>query len=285
MLAIALCSVLVGVGGSRKLDIGRRSASPSPSTRLLLLVAGVAGILAGIGAFRQMDDKPGVRVLADLWGSLRGRPLCPAEPSALARRVRGLRGRRGRRQVHPGRRARRARCAAEGRDVVVTREPGATDVGRADPRAGARPGDDATCHPGPRRCSTPPTGPTTWPPSSGPRWPAARVVISDRYVDSSLAYQGAGRTLPVDEVSWLSSWATGGLKPDLVVLLDVEPTVGLARAAGPRRGRPAGDRVAGVPRAGPVRVPRPGRRRPAPLPGARRAPGRPRRSPTRCSSG
>ncbi|GAB3964812.1 hypothetical protein GCM10027615_08310 [Plantactinospora veratri] len=55
------------------------------------------------------------------------------------------------------------------------------------------------------------------------------VVISDRYVDSSLAYQGAGRTLPVDEISWLSSWATGGLKPDLVVLLDIEPRTGLAR--------------------------------------------------------
>jgi dTMP kinase len=57
------------------------------------------------------------------------------------------------------------------------------------------------------------------------------VVISDRYVDSSLAYQGAGRTLPVEEVSWLSSWATGGLKPDLVVLLDIEPGVGLERVA------------------------------------------------------
>jgi dTMP kinase len=55
------------------------------------------------------------------------------------------------------------------------------------------------------------------------------VVISDRYVDSSLAYQGAGRTLPVQEVSWLSAWATGGLKPDLVVLLDVDPGVGLNR--------------------------------------------------------
>jgi len=54
-------------------------------------------------------------------------------------------------------------------------------------------------------------------------------VISDRYVDSSLAYQGAGRTLPVAEISWLSSWATGGLKPDLVVLLDVDPGVGLGR--------------------------------------------------------
>jgi dTMP kinase len=55
------------------------------------------------------------------------------------------------------------------------------------------------------------------------------VVISDRYVDSSLAYQGAGRTLPVAEISWLSAWATGGLKPDLVVLLDVDPAVGLTR--------------------------------------------------------
>ena len=57
------------------------------------------------------------------------------------------------------------------------------------------------------------------------------VVVSDRYVDSSLAYQGAGRTLPVDQVSWLSSWATGGLKPDLVVLLDIDPHTGLYRAA------------------------------------------------------
>jgi dTMP kinase len=56
------------------------------------------------------------------------------------------------------------------------------------------------------------------------------VVISDRYVDSSLAYQGAGRTLPVQDVAWLSSWATGGLKPDLTVLLDLDPEVGLRRA-------------------------------------------------------
>jgi len=57
-------------------------------------------------------------------------------------------------------------------------------------------------------------------------------VISDRYIDSSLAYQGAGRTLPVDEVSWLSAWATGGLSPDLVVLLDIDPAVGLDRVSG-----------------------------------------------------
>ena len=63
------------------------------------------------------------------------------------------------------------------------------------------------------------------------------MVISDRYVDSSLAYQGAGRTLPVQEISWLSSWATGGLKPDLVVLLDVDPAVGLDRVSSRGLGR------------------------------------------------
>jgi dTMP kinase len=56
------------------------------------------------------------------------------------------------------------------------------------------------------------------------------VVITDRYVDSSLAYQGGGRALPIGEIRKLSHWATGGLRPDLTVLLDLDPAVGLARA-------------------------------------------------------
>ncbi len=56
------------------------------------------------------------------------------------------------------------------------------------------------------------------------------MVLTDRYVDSSLAYQGAGRELVRDDVARLSKWATEGLKPDLVVLLDVDPVLGLRRA-------------------------------------------------------
>jgi len=58
------------------------------------------------------------------------------------------------------------------------------------------------------------------------------VVIQDRYLDSSVAYQGAGRVLGADEVRELSLWATEGLLPDLTVLLDLDPTIGRARIAG-----------------------------------------------------
>jgi len=55
------------------------------------------------------------------------------------------------------------------------------------------------------------------------------VVIQDRYLDSSVAYQGAGRVLEANEVRDLSLWATEGLLPDLTVLLDLDPAVGRER--------------------------------------------------------
>jgi dTMP kinase len=72
-----------------------------------------------------------------------------------------------------------------------------------------------------------------------PALDVGEVVITDRYVDSSLAYQGAGRTLALEEVRRLSAWATGGLVPGLTVLLDLPPETGLERA----RGRAAADRL------------------------------------------
>lgn len=62
-----------------------------------------------------------------------------------------------------------------------------------------------------------------------------QVVITDRYVDSALAYQGAGRTLDVAEVEHVNRWATAGLRPHLTVVLDVDPQVGLSRFEGADR--------------------------------------------------
>jgi len=63
---------------------------------------------------------------------------------------------------------------------------------------------------------------------------AGATVILDRYVDSSLAYQGAGRGLGVGEIAALNAFATGGLTADLTFYLRVPPAVGAARLDGAR---------------------------------------------------
>ena len=59
-----------------------------------------------------------------------------------------------------------------------------------------------------------------------------RWVLLDRFVDSSLAYQGAGRDLGVEEIRRLNRFATGGLTPDRTLLLRIDPAVGRERIAG-----------------------------------------------------
>lgn len=62
-----------------------------------------------------------------------------------------------------------------------------------------------------------------------PALAAGRVVITDRYVDSTLAYQGAGRALVPEDLEYVARWATGDLRPHVTVLLDLEPAAGLGR--------------------------------------------------------
>jgi dTMP kinase len=67
-----------------------------------------------------------------------------------------------------------------------------------------------------------------------------QIVICDRFVDSSLAYQGYGLGMCLSEINQINSFATGGLKPDLTFLLDLSPQEGLARA---RQDRGQMDRI------------------------------------------
>jgi dTMP kinase len=231
MMAIALTGVLVGAGGSRVLNLGFLQI-PISYTRVLLFFAGTAGILAGRAAFRRMDDKPGVPVLPDLWGSLRGRPLSVPEPVSWPGLFVVFEGGEG-----AGKSTQVARLAGAVREchrqVVVTREPGATEFG-ARIRGMLLDGVGGPAAPSPRAEALLYAADRAHHVATvvRPALADGAVVISDRYVDSSLAYQGGGRSLPMDEIAWLSAWATRQLKPDLVVLLDIPPEAGLARVDG-----------------------------------------------------
>ncbi|MFM7147231.1 MAG: dTMP kinase [Actinomycetales bacterium] len=68
-----------------------------------------------------------------------------------------------------------------------------------------------------------------------PALQAGTTVICDRYLDSSVAYQGYGRQMDPDRIRELSLWATSELLPDLTIILDIDPRVGLARVSDPDR--------------------------------------------------
>jgi dTMP kinase len=116
---------------------------------------------------------------------------------------------------------------AQGREVVVSREPGGTDLGEElreiilHRRGYIAPRAEALIYAADRahHIAT----------KVRPAIERGAVVLQDRYLDSSVAYQGVGRVLDPDEVRRLSLWATEGLLPDLTVLLDLDPTVGRTR--------------------------------------------------------
>ena len=71
-----------------------------------------------------------------------------------------------------------------------------------------------------------------------PALKAGKLVVSDRFVDSSLAYQGAGRNLGIKEIKQINDFATSGIEPNLTIFLDIDPAVGLARI---QKQRPNGE--------------------------------------------
>ena len=114
-----------------------------------------------------------------------------------------------------------------GRTVVRTREPGGTDFGTEvreivlHSRGHIAPRAEALLYAADRahHIAT----------KVRPALERGEVVVQDRYLDSSVAYQAGGRTLPVEEIEQLSLWAVEGLLPHATVLLDIDPLVGTRR--------------------------------------------------------
>jgi len=116
------------------------------------------------------------------------------------------------------------------RDVVVLREPGGVELSERiralvkDPAMDVSPRAEALLYAAARAELV---AERLEPLLADGRW-----VLLDRFVDSSLAYQGAGRGLGVEEIRTLNLFATGGLKPDRTLLLRIDARAGLARAGG-----------------------------------------------------
>jgi dTMP kinase len=235
ILSLAVVPFGVGLIGRHELDLGI-IAVPVTGERIMLFVAGLLAVGVGVLAYRQMDDGRPVPLLADVVTALR-------RDTTARRRLAGggvfiaFEGGEGAGKSTQVRRLQEW-LTNEGLVSRATFEPGATPSGagiraivldRAHTGIAAR--SEALLYAADRAQHAQDV--------LRPALDAGEVVITDRFIDSSLAYQGAGRTIPLDDVRMLSRWATEGLRPDLTVLLDLPPEVGLARA----RGRAVADRL------------------------------------------
>jgi dTMP kinase len=241
-LSAVFTKLIASVNGTGNVKIGSITYT-SAGQNVVILLAALVAFLLGIRAYRQMDDRKGVPLRDDLLAAVRNEPPPPL-PSAVG--PAHLNGSAPPPAPPPGLliafeggegsgKTTQARLVAIwlrelGYDVVTTHEPGATKIGmrlRAllldTAHTGMSPHAEALMYAADRAEHVASV--------IAPALARGAIVITDRYVDSSLAYQGAGRDLPVDEIARLNWWATGGRTPDLTILLDMDPMAGLSRRA------------------------------------------------------
>jgi dTMP kinase len=235
-LSAAFTKLISGITGSGDVRFAHVVYASVGQNVVILLAAGLAAFL-GVRSYHEMDDRKGVPLREDLLAAIRGEPSAPvpdaahlngstppAPPPGLLIAFEGGEG---------SGKTTQARLISIwlrelGYDVVTTHEPGATKVGmrlRAllldTAHTGMSPHAEALMYAADRAEHVASV--------IAPALDRGAIVITDRYVDSSLAYQGAGRSLPVEDIARFNWWATGGRIPDLTILLDMDPLAGLRR--------------------------------------------------------
>lgn len=225
-LVLAAAPLIAGVIGRHRWQVTDDAGLDYNGAAITMFGSAVLMILVGVLAYHQMNDRPGVTIRSELRRSLmRGNGVYADRGVFVA--LEGGEGAGKSTQAE----LLREWLVAEGYHVVLTHEPGDSPVGRQlreillDPRTGDLDhraeallyAADKAEHV--RKVVLPALA-------------DGAVVVTDRYVDSTLAYQGAARDLAPTEVERLARWATSDLRPHLTVLLDVEPEVGLVRFAG-----------------------------------------------------
>ena len=192
---------------------------------ITILIAGVLAGLIGVVSYRQMRDRPGISLMSDIVSALRGD--LGAQITGHAKGVFiSFEGGEG------SGKSTQSKLLKEyledlGHTVVLTREPGGTDLGKelrdillhthdhVSPRAEALLYAADRAH----HVDT----------KIRPALERGEIVITDRYLDSSIAYQGAGRVLAPGEVGRISRWATESLIPTLTIIIDLPAELGIGR--------------------------------------------------------
>jgi dTMP kinase len=198
------------------------TVSYNGASMTILIAAILAGVI-GVIAWRQMDDRPGVPFLRDLrrsFGKTSG--VYPTNGLFIA-----LEGGEG-----AGKSTQAALLVEwlkeQGQQVLLTREPGATDLGKTLRQIVLDPATGEISH---RAEALLYAADKAEHVDSviKPALQAGAIVITDRYVDSALAYQGSGRDLDNADVERVNRWATEDLRPNLTIVLDLPPKSGLDR--------------------------------------------------------
>jgi dTMP kinase len=193
---------------------------------ITILLAGIIASFIGWISYRQMKDRPNVSLWSDISNALKGElgsiTGAPVQGVFIA-----FEGGEGTGKSTQSKLLKKW-LEQEGEKVVLSREPGGTDLGQGlrkillGHETGAiSPRAEALLYAADRAHHVFST--------IRPALDRGDVVITDRYFDSSIAYQGAGRVLQPNEVARISRWATESLFPTLTIIIDQPAEIGLAR--------------------------------------------------------
>ena len=222
---LAISPLIAATFGVHTFDVGSTSYIFNGS-QATFLIAGAIAVLIGSLSYHHMKDRPTVSLWSDIvnafkgeLGSITGEPV-----KGIFIALEGGEGTGKSTQSH----LLKEWLEQEGETVVLSREPGGTDLGKdlrkillghetgiISPRA------EALLYAADRAHHVFSV--------IRPALDRGDVVLTDRYFDSSIAYQGAGRVLEPAEVARISRWATESLFPTLTILIDQPADVGLAR--------------------------------------------------------
>ena len=222
---LAISPIIAAYIGEYRIKV-RNTEVAYNGAAITLFFAGLFAILIGAVSYHQMKDRPNVSIWSDIANAIKGElgSITGAQTKGIFIAFEGGEGSGKSTQS----KLLKEWLEEEGEEVLLSREPGGTEMGKDLRRILL---DHSTGDISPRAEALLYAADRAHHVFSKirPALDRGEVVITDRYFDSSIAYQGAGRVLVSGEVARISRWATESLFPTLTILIDQPAEIGLSR--------------------------------------------------------